>query len=225
MRYSRHTNKVLELVRERGMIRPQDLQEFHIPAKYLQRLYERGEVLRSGRGIYIPADAETTENFSFVEACKRVPNGVICLLSALRFHRIGTQSPYEVWMAIHPKAHLPRLDYPPLRIFRFSGSALTEGMEEHRVSDGTLRVYNIPKTVVDCFRYRNKIGLDVALEALRECWRERRATMDELWRYAAIGRVSTVMKPYLESLVLGSSLFTDELKITAEFPVPRQTTE
>jgi len=183
------------------MIRPRDLKEFNIPAKYLQRLYERGEVYRSGRGIYILADAEITENFSLAEACKRVPHGVVCLLSALRFHQIGTQNPYEVWMAIDPKAHRPKLDYPPLRIFRFSGAALQEGVEEHRVSDGTIRVYNVPKTVADCFRYRNKIGIDVAIEALRECWRERRTTMDELWRYAAVARISTVIKPYLESLV------------------------
>ena len=201
MRYTEQANRVLEMIRKRGMIRPRDLKEFNIPAEYLQRLYERGEVQRSGRGIYTLRDAETTENFSFAEACKRVPHGVICLLSALRFHQIGTQSPYEVWMAVHPKAHLPRLDYPPLRIFRFSGTALKEGVEEHQVSDGTFRVYNIPKTVADCFRYRNKIGLDVALEALQECWREQRTSMDELWRYAVLARVSTVMKPYLEGLV------------------------
>ncbi len=183
------------------MIRPRDLKEFNIPAEYLQRLYESGEMQRSGRGIYMLADSEATENFSLVETCKRVPNGVICLLSALRFHNVGTQNPHEVWMAITPKAYRPKIDYPPLKIVRFSGSAMSEGIEEHLLGDGLLRVYNVPKTVADCFRYRNKIGLDVALEALRSCWRERRATMDELWHYARIARVSTVMKPYLETLV------------------------
>ena len=183
------------------MIRPRDLKEHNIPAEYLQRLYESGQMLRSGRGIYVLAASEMTENFSLVEACKRVPSGVVCLLSALRFHDIGTQNPFEVWIAITPKAHRPRVDYPPLRIVRFSGSALSEGVEEHQLSDGLLRVYNVPKTVADCFRYRNKIGLEAALEALRACWRERRATMDELWHYAKAARVSTVMKPYLESLV------------------------
>lgn len=194
------TTQVLQLAHDLGLIRPRDLQARNIPRVYLQRLYERGLLLRSGRGIYRLADAELTESFSLAEACKRVPHGVVCLLSALRFHNLGTQNPFEVWMAIHPKAHRPKDDYPPLRIVRFSGLALSEGVEEHQVAEGIVRVYNVPKTVVDCFRYRNKIGLDVALEALRACWRERRTTMDELWRYAAAVRVSNVMRPYLEAL-------------------------
>lgn len=192
--------QIIELAQERGMIRPRDLKELNIPVMYLQRLYESGEMQRSGRGVYVLATSEATENFSLVEACKRVPNGVTCLLSALRFHNVGTQNPHEVWMAIAPKAYRPKIDYPPLRIVRFSGPAMSEGIEEHLLGDGLLRVYNVPKTVADCFRYRNKIGLDVALEALRFCWRERRATMDELWHYARIARVATVMKPYLETL-------------------------
>ena len=167
---------------------------------YLQRLYERGELRRSGRGIYVLADAEQASDYSLVEVCKRVPHGVICLLSALRFHELGTQGPHQVWMAIHPKKHRPQIDYPPLRIVRFSGPALSEGMEEHRTSDGLIRVYGVAKTVADCFRYRNKIGLDVALEALRECRRERRATLDDLWHYAEVDRISTVMRPYLEAV-------------------------
>ncbi len=183
------------------MIRPRDLKAYNIPRAYLQRLYERGLLQRSGRGIYLLADAELTENYSLAEACKRVPHGIICLLSALRYHNLGTQNPFEVWMAIHPKSIRPKLDYPPLHIVRFSGLALLEGIEEHSASEGTIRVYNVPKTIADCFRYRNKIGLDVALEALRSSWRERRTTMDELWRYATMLKVSTVMRPYLESLV------------------------
>ncbi|HZT41368.1 MAG TPA: type IV toxin-antitoxin system AbiEi family antitoxin domain-containing protein [Chthonomonadaceae bacterium] len=201
MAQDRHIGQVLQLARELGMIRSRDLKAHNIPHSYLQRLYERGLLQRSGRGIYVLTEAEPGEKFALAEVCKRVPQGVVCLLSALRFHEIGTQSPFEVWMAIHPKAHRPRVDYPPLRIVRFSGRALEEGVEEHSTSDGPVRVYNIPKTVADCFRYRNKIGLDVALEALRSCWRKRAATMDELWYYAAVDKVSTVMKPYLESLV------------------------
>src|SRR5579859_5849499 len=193
--------QVLQLARDMGMLRPRDLKAHGIPRHYLQSLLTSGDLQKSGRGVYLLADAELTENFSLVEACKRVPDGVICLLSALRYHNIGTQSPYQVWMAIHPKAHLPRIDYPPVRIVRFSGSALSEGVEEHQAVEGTFRVYNVPKTVADCFRYRNKIGLDVALEALRACWREKRATMDELWHYAAADKVSTVMRPYLEWMV------------------------
>ncbi len=195
-----HADKVIQLARELGMIRPRDLKEHNVPREYLTRLSERGLLRRSGRGIYILTELEPTENYSLAEVCKRVPHGVICLLSALRFHSLGTQSPYEVWFAIHSQAHRPQLDYPPVRIVRFSGRVLTEGVEEHAVAEGTIRVYNIPKTVADCFRYRNKIGLDVALEALRACWRERRATMDELWHYATVDKVSTVMRPYLEML-------------------------
>jgi predicted transcriptional regulator of viral defense system len=141
-----------------------------------------------------------SERYSLAEACKRVPQGVVCLLSALAFHDLSTQAPFEVWMAIHTKARSPHFEYPPLRIVRVSGPALTEGVEEHAVEEGTVRVYGVAKTVVDCFRYRYKIGLDVALEALRECRRDRRATMDEIWHYAKMRHVANVMRPYLEAL-------------------------
>jgi predicted transcriptional regulator of viral defense system len=192
--------RIKEIMRETGVMRPRDLASLGISRMALQRLYERGELLRSGRGLYTLADAEPTESVSLVEACKRVPHGVICLLSALRFHQLGTQNPSQVWMAIHPKKHRPQRDYPPLRVVRFSGLALSEGIEEHRTENGLVRVYGVAKTVADCFRYRNKIGLDVALEALRECRRERLVTLDELWHFAEADRIATVMKPYLEAI-------------------------
>jgi len=129
-----------------------------------------------------------------------VPHGVVCLLSALQFHGIGTQLPSEVWIAIDRRARRPALQYPPLRIVRSSGAALTEGVESHRIEGRTVRIYGVAKTLADCFKYRNKIGLDVGLEALREVWRARRFTMDELDRYARICRVQRVMRPYLEAL-------------------------
>jgi predicted transcriptional regulator of viral defense system len=135
-----------------------------------------------------------------VEATRRAPGAVVCLLSALSFHGIGTQLPYQVWLAIDVKAWPPREGYPPIRLVRFSGPALTEGVEVHELEGVPVRVYNPAKTVADCFKYRNKIGLDVALEALREVRRERRATMDELWHYAEVDRVAKVMLPYLEAL-------------------------
>ena len=188
------------MAHEQGMIRPQDIAALDIHPMYLQRLYERGELTRLGRGVYVLADADYSQNISLAEACKRVPHGVVCLLSALQFHDLGTQNPHQVWMAIHPKKGIPRIGYPPLHVVRFSGSVLSEGVEEHKTSDGLVRVYSIAKTVADCFRYRNKIGLEVALEALRECRRERRATLEELWHFAAVDKVSTVMRPYLESV-------------------------
>jgi len=144
--------------------------------------------------------ANITENHSVAEACKKVPRGVICLLSALRLHGLTTQNPFEVWMAIDRKARLPKSDSPKLRLVRYSGDALTAGVEVRRIEQVPVRVYGVAKTVVDCFKYRNKIGLDEALEALRESRRERACTMDELWRYAKICRVANVMRPYLESV-------------------------
>ncbi|WP_459864738.1 type IV toxin-antitoxin system AbiEi family antitoxin domain-containing protein [Endothiovibrio diazotrophicus] len=131
---------------------------------------------------------------------RRTPHAVICLLSALRFHDLTTQAPFEVWLAIPNKAHAPKMEYPPLRIVRFSGAALTGGVEEHVIDGVAVHVTSVAKTVVDCFKFRNKIGLDVALEALRAAWAERRVSMDELWHYAKLCRVANVMRPYLESL-------------------------
>jgi predicted transcriptional regulator of viral defense system len=125
---------------------------------------------------------------------------VICLLSALRFHGIGTQLPSQVWIAIDRRARQPALSYPPLKVVRFTGAALSEGVRQHRLEGQTVRVYGVAKTLADCFKYRNKIGLDVALEALRAAWRARRFSMDELDHFAGICRVRRVMKPYLESL-------------------------
>ena len=129
------------------------------------------------------------------------PKAVICLLSALSFHQIGTQLPHEVWIALDRRSRRPSLTYPRLHVVRFSGDALTEGAEAHRIEGETVRVYSVAKTIADTFKYRNKIGLEVALEALREAWRARRFTMDKMYRYARICRVERVMRPYLEALV------------------------
>ena len=195
-----HSDKVLELVKKAGILRPRDLDPYGIPRIYLSRLHAAGKLQRIGRGLYVLSGSEVSEHRSLVEACKRVPNGVVCLLSALRFHELTTQSPFEVWIAIGEKAWRPRVEYPPLRIVRFSSAALNAGAEAHQIDGVSVFVYTLAKTVVDCFKYRNKIGLDVAIEALRECWRSQRCTMDELWQYAKICRVQNVMRPYLESL-------------------------
>src|SRR5207302_4567454 len=142
-----------------------------------------------------------TEHHSLAEVCKRVPHGVICLLSALRFHGLTTQSPFEVWLAIDRKARFPRVEHPTLRIVRFSSQALSEGVEEHDVEGVPVRVTTPARTVVDCFAYRNKVGLDVALEALRDCWRQKKASVDEITRAAENRRMLNVMRPYLEAIV------------------------
>jgi predicted transcriptional regulator of viral defense system len=195
-----HTDKVLELVKKAGVLRPRDLEPYGIPRVYLSRLHRAGKLQRIGRGLYVLPGTNVSEHRSLAEACKRIPNGVICLLSALRFHELTTQSPLEVWLAIGEKAWRPRVEYPPLRIVRFASAALSAGVEEHRIDGVSVPVFIPAKTVADCFKYRNKIGLDVAIEALRECWRSKRCTMDDLWQYAKICRVQNVMRPYLESL-------------------------
>jgi predicted transcriptional regulator of viral defense system len=194
------SQKVLDLARRHGVLRPRDLAAQGIPREYLIRLHRQGLLDRPARGIYVLTDAEPSEHQSLIEACKRVSHGVVCLLSALRFHRLTTQAPFEVWLAIGEKAWLPKLQYPPLHVVRFSGPALTAGVQEHLLQGVTVRVTDPARTVVDCFAYRNKIGLDVAIEALRDCWRQKKATMDQLHRAAQTRRMANVMRPYLESL-------------------------
>jgi predicted transcriptional regulator of viral defense system len=193
--------QVLSLIRNSGVVRPKDLEAHGIHREYLRRLELQGSLVRTGRGLYTLADSDISEHHSLAEASKRVPHGVICLLSALRFHDLTTQAPFEVWIAIHRKARTPKESMLPLHIVYMSGQAFQVGIETHQVAGVTVPVFCPAKTVVDCFKYRYKIGLDVALEALRECWTESRVTMDELWYYAKICRMSQVMRPYLEALV------------------------
>jgi predicted transcriptional regulator of viral defense system len=193
-------NKVLALAKSKGILRVKDLREAGIHPEYLRRLCEEGLLVRISRDLYVPADVELSANTSLAQAAKRVPYGIICLLSALRFHEIGTANPVEVWMALDRDVRHPRVEYPPLRIMRFSGEAFTEGVERHRVESVQVRVYNPAKTVADCFKYRNKIGLDVAIEALRDCLQSRKCTRAQLWQYAKVCRVTEVMRPYLEAV-------------------------
>jgi predicted transcriptional regulator of viral defense system len=195
------SQKIVEIVKKIGVLRPRDLKTHGIDRKYLNLLCNQGILKRVSRGLYISADAEISPNFGLVQAAKWIPHGVVCLLSALQFHNIGTQSPFEVWLAIDHKAWRPQIDYPPIRIIRFSGKALTEGIEEHKIEGVSVKIYNPAKTVADCFKYRNKIGLDVALEALRDCRENKKCTNAELWKYAKICRVTKIMEPYLEAIV------------------------
>jgi predicted transcriptional regulator of viral defense system len=191
---------VLAFVRASGVVRPCDLEATGFNRMWLTRMRRRGLVDQVARGLYVAADAEWTEHHTFAEVAARVPHGVVCLLSALSYHGLTTQAPFEVWLAIDRKARAPRERGLPLRIVRFSGLALTTGAEEHVIEGVPVRIYGPAKTVVDCFRYRNKIGFDVALEALRDCYRLRLATIDELWECAVRLRVGNVMRPYIESL-------------------------
>lgn len=193
--------QVLEMVRQAGILRPLDLQDRGIARVHLSRLYRRGLLEKIGRGLYRLPQADVTQHHSLAEVGRRVPSGVVCLLSALSFHELTTQSPHEVWIAIDRKGRLPKSLGTRLRVIRFSGAALTSGVQEHKIEGVTVRVYDPAKTVVDCFKYRNKIGLDVALEALRDYRRLRKRRTDDLWRYAKICRVTEVIRPYLEAMM------------------------
>ena len=195
-----NAEKALRLVREAGVLRSRDLAKHGIPRQYLSILEQQGRIQRSGRGLYTLTGTQVTEGHSLAEASKRVPHGVICLVSALAMHELTTQVPHEVWIAIDRKGWKPNVDYPPLRIVRFSGPALTSHVQERKIEGVKVRFYDPAKTVADCFKYRNKIGLDVAIEALRDCWRKKKATMDQLYEAAKVCRVAAVMRPYMESL-------------------------
>jgi len=197
---SSHADRLLTLTEQAGFVRAKDLEHCKIPRVYLQRLVASGKLVKHGRGLYGLPNAEVTEHHSLAQACKRVPHGVICLLSALSYHGLTTQTPFEVWMALDRTAWLPHVGNPKLRIVRFSGAAITDGIEETTIEGVSVRVYDVAKTVADCFKYRNKIGIDVAMEALRDAWRQKKCTMETLWRYAKVCRVTNVMRPYLEML-------------------------
>ena len=194
------TNAVAEMARRAGILRPRDLDAHKIPRQYLRLARQEGLIKRVGRGLYVAVSAQATTHHSLAMAAKRVPKGVICLLSALRFHDLTTQAPYEVWVAIDRKARRPSGDHPPLRIVRFPRNSIEHAVRAHKIEGVPVQIFSPAKTVADCFKYRNKIGLDVAIEALRDCMRKRKATMDDLWEAAKVCRVSRVMQPYLESV-------------------------
>jgi len=170
-----------------------------IPRQVLYRLYWQGELIRTGPGLYSPLTIEPTEHHTAVEVATAIPKAVICLLSALQFYDLTTQIPNSVWVAIDRKARKPRTSLP-VTVFRFSGAALTEGIDRRPVEGVVLRIYNPAKTVADCFKYRNKIGTDVAIEALSDCLKRRKATRDEIWHYARLCRVANVIRPYMEAI-------------------------
>ena len=192
--------RTMQYVRQHGIVRPRDIEAIGIPREYLLRLHGQGKLNRSGRGIYSLPDAAVTERHTYAEVAKRVPEAVLCLLSALAFHEITTQSPASVWIALGKGARKPAIVSPSLRVIRLTEPSLSEGIEKQSVEGVTVRVYSAAKTVADCFKFRNKIGLDIAIEALKDCLRQKKATVNEIYRYAKICRVSNVIRPYMEAL-------------------------
>lgn len=192
--------RLIRFADQQAVIRTGDLERLAVPRNYLGRLVRAGKLERVGRGLYSSADRPASENRTLLEVCRKVPQAVVCLSSALRFHELTTENPFEVWIALKPGAWSPRMEYPPIRVVRVSGDALTFGVEEHRVEGIKIKVYSPAKTVADCFKFRSKVGTELAIQALRECFREKKATMDEVWAAAKVCRVANVMRPYMESL-------------------------
>ncbi len=192
---------ILELMNARQLIRPKDLAEIGVPGQYLNQMYKAGLVDRVDRGLYAPLNRQITENVHLAEITRKVPGGVVCLLSALRFYELTTQSPFETWVAIDRKARKPVINYPPTRFVTFSSACLMAGVEHHAITGVDIKVFSVEKTIADCFKYRNKIGTEVAIEALKEGLVERDLDRDALWQYSKLCRVEKVMRPYLEALL------------------------
>lgn len=189
------------LIQRKGAVRSRELVDAGVARVQISRLVAAGELIRLARGVYTaPGVALPGSEEGVLVVAERIPEARLCLLTALRLHGLTSQAPFEVWIAIGNKDRLPRLDWPPLRVLRFSGEALTAGVETRTMGSKQVRVTNVAKTVADCFKFRNLVGLDVAIETLRDALRARATSVDELWKYAQICRVTKVMRPYLEAL-------------------------
>src|SRR5580700_1903142 len=205
MEYTNNTTReqqLIQLATDVKTLRARELDRHGIARSYLRDLVARGVLVQTGRGLYSLADTEVSEYQTLIEASLRLPHGVICLASALRYHALTTQNPWKVWMLIKTGARMPKVDYPALLVFQASGASFAEGIETHILGGTHVHITSLAKTVADCFKYRNKIGMDVALEALRDCLRERRATSQELHYFARICRVDRVMQPYMEAFAI-----------------------
>lgn len=193
--------QVLALAKKAGLIRPRDVVAVGISGEYLNKLLAEGELERPTRGVYRLPGRPVTERTQLAEIAKRAPHGVVTLLSALQFHGLTTQLPHEIWIAIPEGTRAPRIDYPPVRVTRFAPEPYQYGIEKHRVDGIEIKVYSAAKTVADCFKLRGQIGLDVALDALRDCLRQEKATANQLWEAAKVCRMTNVMRPYMEALL------------------------
>lgn len=191
-------NRILE---QRKIAKTEELSNSGVHRETIRRMVAAGDLIKLARGLYSLPSYQPTENYSLIEAQKIVEHGVVCLISALSFYGIGTQNPSEVWMAIPRKTRPPKIYNSPIKIVKFSGDGYLRGIEKHSIENNEISIYNIPKTIVDCFKYRNKLGIDVAIEALKDAMLKKRTTVDELLKYAEICRVRQIITPYMESLV------------------------
>jgi predicted transcriptional regulator of viral defense system len=191
------TVQLQKVFHKTSVLRGRELAALGFSRVALSDAVRRGDIERIGRGLYTSADAPITEKHSYVQVARMAPNAVFCLLTACRIHDITEQNPHEVWFAIGQKTWMPKITFVGTRVLRFSGHALTEGIEIVRAEGTDLKVYCVAKTIADLFKFRNKFGLDVAIEALRDALRERKCTPAEIMRYAQVCRVARVIEPYL----------------------------
>jgi predicted transcriptional regulator of viral defense system len=203
MQIDTQTQRTLDLARQVGILRPVQLKHVGIPPEVLARLTASGQLQRVGRGLYRLTGAPVSELESLSTIAVKVPQAVFCLLTALQIHELTTQLPRQVWIAMPQGSHTPKMDYPPVKMVQMTGAAFSEGIEVIQADQVSLRVYGVAKTVADCFKHRNKIGLDIAIEALRDALAQKKASANDLWRFAKICRVANVMRPYLETLGQG----------------------
>lgn len=193
--------KVLEFAKEKKIFRASDIETLGgVSRVYLNRLLEEGKLTKAGYGLYRLAENNFTEMQDILEVAVKVPKGVLCLLSALRFHDLTTQNPFEVWLVIENKMRIPKVETVPVRVFRFAPQVYDAGIEIHQIEGVEVKVYSAAKTVADCFRYQSTVGFDVAIEALRDAWTKHKATMDELYHYAQVRNIKNKMMPYLRML-------------------------
>ncbi|HHT9959392.1 TPA: type IV toxin-antitoxin system AbiEi family antitoxin domain-containing protein [Legionella pneumophila] len=197
---STYKQKVLQMASKTGIVRMSDLTERGITRATISRLVSENKLEKLASGLYCLPETEFSEKESLVIIASRVPQAVFCLLTALQIHDLTTQLPRKVWIAMPKGSHPPKMDYPPLKMVQYSDEAFSEGIEIIESDNIKLRVYNFAKTIADCFKHRNKIGLDVAIEALKEAYTKNKVTVDELWHYAKICRVANVMRPYIEAI-------------------------
>lgn len=192
--------KAIEIISKNGMARLREIKAAGIPEVVVARLAKTGRVVRLARGLYQLPNADLQTSHTLAEVAKIVPKGVICLISALVYHELTLQMPPFIWVAIEGHTRQPKHRYPPMRFVRFSKKALTEGVEQHVIEGVAVKITSPAKTIVDCFRFRNKIGVDVAISALREALRKRRCTPDEIIKHARSLRIASVIRPYLEAM-------------------------
>jgi len=195
-----HKARALALIRSKPVIRTRDFSDAGIPRNYLQRLTNDGVLVQIGRGLYEAADRQLSPGGSLAEVALWSPRATIALLSALQLHELTTQAPHEIWLLLGLRDWIPSRTSTSLQIVRASGEALTAGIEERVIDGVTVRLTNPAKTIADCFKYRSKIGVDVAIEALRDGLKRKVATVDQLWHYGRICRVQTFMRPYLQAM-------------------------